>query len=86
MVLSTCTNFDGLRVIIRVSSLLGPGHYHGIKVATTVVYCKLSRKYCRLLMYIVNIDIDPVTIYGSVKGLVVSLIESTSTPFVGGGC
>ena len=34
-------------------------------------------------MYTVNIDIDPVTIYSSVKGLVVYLIESTSTPSVG---
>jgi hypothetical protein len=30
-------------------------------------------------MYAVNGDIDPLTIYGSVKGFVVSLIESTST-------
>jgi hypothetical protein len=30
-------------------------------------------------MYAVNVDIDPLTIYGSVKGFVVSLIESTST-------
>jgi hypothetical protein len=34
-------------------------------------------------MYAVNIDIDPLTIYSSVNGLVVSLIESTSTPSVG---
>jgi hypothetical protein len=37
-------------------------------------------------MYAVNIDIDPLTIYGSVKRFVVSLIESTSTPSVGNGC
>jgi hypothetical protein len=37
-----------------------------------VFYRGIGRKNCSMLMYAVNIDTDPLTIYGSVKGLVVS--------------